>query len=279
MPSAGITWRTSWTMRCGVQRSSVARSARCARMPSRSGSSAPAFGSLPSSRSASRRERAADVAHHLGLRKVDLLDRRRLVADVDHLRPVVVHDERRLLARVVADGDDQVGLLDGVVHVVALRERGGAHVELGAAGHRALAHLRREVGNARAQDELRQVRGRARPRGRGAEHDQRPLARRGSSAAARSSIAGAGDRQLERMRRHHAAPPRTSSPAMSSGSSSSTGPGRSSCATRKASRTSVGIVPVRDDLVRQLGQRLHRRDRCRRSGSAPGATPGCPSAR
>ena len=35
-----------------------------------------------------------------------------------------------------------------------------------------------------------------------------------------------------------------SSPAMSSGSSSRTGPGRSSWATRNASRTSVGIVPV-----------------------------------
>ncbi len=36
-------------------------------------------------------------------------------------------------------------------------------------------------------------------------------------------------------------------------------PGRSSCATRNASRTSVGIMSGRDDLARQLGQRLHRR--------------------
>ena len=47
---------------------------------------------------------------------------------------------------------------------------------------------------------------------------------------------------------------------MSSGSSRCTGPGRSSFATRKASRTRVGNAGGADDLARQLGQRLHRRD-------------------
>ena len=32
----------------------------------------------------------------------------------------VVHDEGRLLDRVVADCDDQIGAVDGLVHVVAL---------------------------------------------------------------------------------------------------------------------------------------------------------------
>ena len=51
-----------------------------------------------------------------------------------------------------------------------------------------------------------------------------------------------------------------SSAATSSGSSRCTGPGRSSMATRKASRTTVGIERRADDLPRQLGQRLHRGD-------------------
>jgi hypothetical protein len=49
-------------------------------------------------------------------------------------------------------------------------------------------------------------------------------------------------------------------PATSSGNSSSTGPGRSSCATRNASRTIVGNHRRRHDLPRHLGQRLHRGD-------------------
>ena len=53
-----------------------------------------------------------DVADHLGMRKVDLFDVGRRVTDVDHLRPALAHDERWLLHRVVADGDDQVGLVD-----------------------------------------------------------------------------------------------------------------------------------------------------------------------
>ena len=61
---------------------------------------------------------------------------------MDHLRPARPHDERGLLDGVVADGEDQVGAVDRLVDVVALRERGGSHVEVGAAGDRALAHLR-----------------------------------------------------------------------------------------------------------------------------------------
>ena len=146
--------------------------------------------------------------------------------------------------RVVADGDDQVGALDRLVHVVALGERGGAHVELGAAGHRALAHLRREIGNARSQR-------RTAPRSAVSVAGE---AAAPSITSGRLAVddhgggaiehLGAGDRQLERVRRHRGGLARTSSAAMSSGSSRCTGPGRSSCATRKASRTRVGIAPV-----------------------------------
>jgi hypothetical protein len=82
---------------------------------------------------------------------------RRLIADMDDVRPVPAHDERWLLDRIVADRDDEVRALDGLVNVVALRERGGAHVEFGARGHGALAHLRREIWNARPQYELCEV--------------------------------------------------------------------------------------------------------------------------
>ena len=77
-----------------------------------------------------QRQARADVAHHLGMREVDLLDIGRRVADVDHLRPVRAHEERRLLDRVVADRDDQVGPVDRLVHIVPLGERRRAHVEV-----------------------------------------------------------------------------------------------------------------------------------------------------
>ena len=45
-----------------------------------------------------RRDGRADIADHLGVWVVDLLDRRRLVADMDHLRPAgALHQEGRLL--------------------------------------------------------------------------------------------------------------------------------------------------------------------------------------
>ena len=91
-----------------------------------------------------KRQARPDIADDLGMREVDLLDVGRRVADMDHLRPALAHDEGRLLDRVVADGDDQVGPVDRPVHVVALGERGGAHVEVGPARDGALAHLRVE---------------------------------------------------------------------------------------------------------------------------------------
>ena len=69
-----------------------------------------------------------DIAHDLALRKIDLLDIGRRIADVDHLRALRAHDEGRLLDGVVADGNDQVGAVDRLVHVVAFAERGRAHV-------------------------------------------------------------------------------------------------------------------------------------------------------
>ena len=101
-----------------------------------------------------RLQRGADIADDLGLREVDLLDSRRLISDMDHLRAALTHDEWRLLDGVMADRDDEVGLFDGLVDIVALRQRRGAHVKFGSTRHRSLPHLGREERDARADHEL-----------------------------------------------------------------------------------------------------------------------------
>ena len=68
-----------------------------------------------------QREARPDIADDLGMGKKHLLDRRRHIADMDHLGPVRAHDERRLLDRVVADREDQIGLVDRLVDIVPLR--------------------------------------------------------------------------------------------------------------------------------------------------------------
>ena len=78
-----------------------------------------------------QRKARADVADHLRVGKVDLLHIGRREADVDDLRPARPHDEGRLLHRVVTDRDDQVGLVDRLVNVVPLRQRGGGQYLLG----------------------------------------------------------------------------------------------------------------------------------------------------
>ena len=77
--------------------------------PGAAGPAPPAFGSLPFDAVGQQRQARAQVADDLGMREVHLLDVGRRVADVDHLRTLRAHDERRLLDRVVADRQDQVG--------------------------------------------------------------------------------------------------------------------------------------------------------------------------
>ncbi|KAG1086518.1 hypothetical protein G6F40_013929 [Rhizopus arrhizus] len=98
-------------------------------------------------------QRAADVTDHLHLREVHLFHRCLRVADMDHGRAARAHHERRLFSDLVADGDDHVGLVDRHVHVVALGQRRGAHVQARATGNRTLAHLRGEERNAGTQHE------------------------------------------------------------------------------------------------------------------------------
>ena len=58
-----------------------------------------------------QRERRPDIADDLGVREEHFLDVRRRVADVDHLQAAGAHQERRLLDRVMADRDDQIGMI------------------------------------------------------------------------------------------------------------------------------------------------------------------------
>ena len=144
-------------------------------------------------------QRRTQVADHFGLREIHLFHVRGLIAHVHHLRTARPHDEWRLLDGVMTDAHDEIGAVDGLVHVIAFGERGGAHVQLRAAGHGALAHLGREVRNPRAQHELREIGCRAWPRRRGAYHDQRPLRRHDQSGGTVEGRSG-GDRQFHRMR-------------------------------------------------------------------------------
>ena len=146
-----------------------------------------------------------EIADDLGMREVHLLHVGRRVADVDHLRSLRAHDEGGLLDRVVANGQDQVGPVDRLVHVVAVGQRGRSHPQLGSAfggaqtGDRSLAHLRVEERNADAANEIRQLAGEPGAAGRSAEHHQRPL---GSHQQVRGPVerGGVRHRDLDRVR-------------------------------------------------------------------------------
>src|SRR5699024_9700917 len=58
------------------------------------------------------------VPDDLELREIHLLDDGGTVPDVDDGRPGLIHRERRLLGRIVTDGDDDVGRIDRVVDIV-----------------------------------------------------------------------------------------------------------------------------------------------------------------
>src|SRR6202011_975564 len=89
------------------------------------------------------------------------------------LRPTLSHDEGWLFYRVVPDGDDEIGSLDGFMHVVTFGKCRRAHVEFRAARNGALTHLRSEVWDSRPQYELGQIRRRARPGSGCTQHHER----------------------------------------------------------------------------------------------------------
>src|SRR5699024_10239384 len=82
------------------------------------------------------------VPDDLELREIHLLDDGGTVPDVDDGRPGLIHRERRLLGRIVTDGDDDVGRIDRVVDIVTGGQGRRAHVQIRRPRHRSLAHLR-----------------------------------------------------------------------------------------------------------------------------------------
>ena len=148
-----------------------------------------------------QREARADITDHFGMREEHLLDGGRQVAHVQHGRSPRAHDEGRFLHRVVPDRNDQIGAVDRPMDVIAFRERGGAHVEPGPTGNRALAHLCVEERDAHAAHEIRQGVRQPWPAGRRAQHHQRPLSPEDQVGRAFQSR-GMGNRDVDRVPRH-----------------------------------------------------------------------------
>jgi hypothetical protein len=119
---------------------------------------------------------------------------------VDHLRAVRSHDERRFLDGVVTDRHDHVGPIHRLMHVVALGQRSGPHVQISAARHGAFAHLGGKERDLRASHEARQSGGRAWPGRGGSQHDQRSFGGQDHGGRAVQCIA-VRDRGLDRMHR------------------------------------------------------------------------------
>ena len=120
---------------------------------------------------------------------------------MQHPRSVRAHQEGWFFHRVVADRDDQIGALDRIMDIVALRKRGGAHIEARPAGDGAFAHLGVEEWDLQAPDEIRQGVGKARTaRGR-AQHDERALRAKDHFGRAVQRRAR-GYRQRDRVARH-----------------------------------------------------------------------------
>lgn len=145
----------------------------------------------------------ADISDELGIGIEHLFDVGGQESDMHQPAGAtgLIHQERRLLDGVVADGDDQIRLVDGIVHVVPLGERRSSHVEVRAAGHCALAHLGIEERNAGPPDELRQGIDEAGAIARGTDHDERPARCADHAAHPRHRVSG-GNRPVDGVRRH-----------------------------------------------------------------------------
>lgn len=75
---------------------------------------------------------------------------------MDDGTPAAAHEERRLLDDIVSDIDDAIGVFDGAMHEIAIRQRGIAQPQRMRFIQHALAHLGGEEGDAEALDELAQ---------------------------------------------------------------------------------------------------------------------------
>ena len=89
MPSSGMTSAGHRTIRCGVGGNAILGGTihESCQNSSRRAARAEAVVSLLFEPVGQQRQAGADVAYHLGMREVDLLDVGGRVADVDHQRP------------------------------------------------------------------------------------------------------------------------------------------------------------------------------------------------
>src|SRR5690606_18984676 len=83
-------------------------------------------------------------------------------------------EERRLLDDIVADVDDQVGVVDRTVQEVVIRQRGAAQIQRMLFIDDALAHLCREERDGVLGEELAERLRRGLAVRGGADHQQRP---------------------------------------------------------------------------------------------------------
>ena len=115
------------------------------------------------------------------------------------MRSAAGHDEGRLLHGVVADGDDEVRLVDRLMNPVTFGQRRRAHIQRRSGVHRTLPHLGVEERNSETADEARQRLGQLWTAGAGAQHHQRPCRCRYHRRRALDRH-GRCDRKLDRMR-------------------------------------------------------------------------------
>ena len=143
-----------------------------------------------------------DITHDFTLRKVNPLHIGWRVTNMDHLRTFRTHDEWRLLNRVVTDGNDQIGAINGFMNIVTLAQRGRSHVKLASARRCSLTHLRGEEWNLRTANKTSDPRRAPRTGRRSTEHNQRPLCLEDhfGSSIQRGTM---GYRNLNRVLLHH----------------------------------------------------------------------------
>ena len=190
-------------MRCGVRgkRSSSAPIGDAGKDLLAQGDPVGAHRELALEASAEQIEAPGDVADDFGLREIHLFDGRGHEADVNDPVLPARHQERRLLDRFVADGDDEIGAVDRLVDVIAFTQGRGADIIVRRAADGALAHLRIEKWDADAADEFGQRRRQLRAAGAGAEHQQRTFRGQDQLGRARDRL-GRRYRQLRFMGRH-----------------------------------------------------------------------------
>src|SRR6202008_1740280 len=81
---------------------------------------------------------------------------RRQITDMNDCRTVGPHEKGRFLNRVVANRQDQIGLGDGLVDIIAFRKSNRPYVKVSATRGSAFTHLRREEGNTQAMNKIGQ---------------------------------------------------------------------------------------------------------------------------